>query len=223
MHVITKMELGGAQISALQTVTSLDRTRYETWLVTGEKGELMQRAKTALGDSDRLVRLPTLVREIRPIQDFRTLQVLTRVFLLVRPDIVHTHSSKAGFLGRLAARRAGVPVIVHTIHGFPFHPFQPALIRWIYVSLERRAARWSRALIVVTSMDSKKGILAGVGHPSQYRVIRCGIDLQKFASRRTSGSPSQCDESTKQSMARRIFGISFRHPSTLTAWSMRCF
>ncbi len=126
IHVITRLILGGAQENTLLTVEGLDRIEgYRTTLVTGPalgpEGSLIERARRNRVD---LAILPSLRRAISPWRDPLALRTLTRLFKKERPHIVHTHSSKAGVLGRMAARRAGVPVIVHTIHGPPFHPYQ---------------------------------------------------------------------------------------------------
>ena len=126
-HVITKLELGGAQKVTLMTLERLPRDRYELGLITGPEGILVNWANQ-IPDLTRFW-IPNFVREVRPIQDSITLLKLWNLFRRERPHIVHTHSSKAGILGRLAARLAGVPVIFHTYHGFGFNDFQPRLIK----------------------------------------------------------------------------------------------
>jgi len=94
--------------------------------------------------------------------------------------VVHTHSSKAGLLGRLAARLAGVPVVVHTVHGWSFNPTQPAPLRWLYVQLERLAAKTTDVLVTVSRHDLESGMELGIGRPEQYELIRSGIDAEQF-------------------------------------------
>jgi glycosyltransferase involved in cell wall biosynthesis len=94
--------------------------------------------------------------------------------------IVHTHSSKAGILGRLAAHLAKTPLIVHTVHGWSFHDYMSPVTRWIYILLERWIARFSAALVVVTERDIEKGLQAGIGRREQYRCIRSAIPLDEF-------------------------------------------
>src|SRR4051812_677149 len=115
-HVITTLELGGAQEVAMQVVASLDRSRFQRVLIAGPGGLLTQEACALEGVDVRIV--PSLLREIHPLKDCRAFWELVGLFRRLRPKIVHTHSSKAGILGRLAAWFAGVPCILHTIHGY---------------------------------------------------------------------------------------------------------
>lgn len=176
-HIITMLELGGAQQNTLYTVTHLDRSRFEPILVTGTEGELVADA-AASGVAARF--LPSLVRPISPARDLSALADLTRFLLREGPDVVHTHSSKAGILGRLAAAQAGVPVIVHSIHGWGFHPRQNAAARALYVSLERIAARPTHAFIGVSQANLSQGIDLGIVPRAKARLIRSGIRLDEF-------------------------------------------
>ena len=182
MHVITRFILGGAQENTLYTVVGLHRSgRHDVTLVTGPaigpEGELLQRAKDS---GVRVVVVEHLRRAINPYHDVLAYRALRRLMVSERPDVVHTHSSKAGILGRLAARRAGVPVVVHTIHGLPFHPFQNPLVRRFYVALERRAARRSDRLITVADAMTRQALAAGVGRPEQFRTIYSGLEVETF-------------------------------------------
>src|SRR5262245_40545048 len=131
IYVITKLELGGAQKATLMSLERLPRDRYDLALVTGPEGLLVDWA-TRIENLDR-VWLPSMVREVRPVQDIKALFSLVRLFRREKPQIVHTHSSKAGILGRWAARIAGVPVIFHTVHGFGFNDFQRPVVKHIYI------------------------------------------------------------------------------------------
>ena len=123
IHVITKLEFGGAQQNTLFTVASLDRECFEPVLMTGPGGYLMPEARD-LGLDLKIV--PSMERAIRPGIDAKAYRELGRLLELYRGQqaIVHTHSSTAGILGRWAAHRARVPVILHAIHGFGFTPTQ---------------------------------------------------------------------------------------------------
>ena len=138
-HVITKLELGGAQKVTLMMLERFPRDRFELGLVTGPEGILVESATRI--PSLSVFWIPNFVREVSPVQDLLALFKLWRVFRRERPDIVHTHTAKAGILGRVAARLAGVPIIFHTYHGFGFNDFQRPAIRNFYISMERLTAR----------------------------------------------------------------------------------
>jgi hypothetical protein len=137
-HIITKLELGGAQKVVLMTLERLPSDRYDRALVTGTEGLLVDDALQLPGV--RVLWVRSLVREIRPLKDILAFISLWRLFRRERPGIVHTHSSKAGILARWAARFAGVPVVFHTIHGFSFNDFQHPVVRRTYQWLERVTA-----------------------------------------------------------------------------------
>ncbi len=133
--VITRLELGGAQRVVLHTARKLDRKDFEVALAWGP-GDLLDSEAAAIDDL-RLFEVPPLVRPVAPVSDLRAFAGLRRVIRTFRPDVVHTHSSKAGILGRLAARREKVPVVVHTIHGFGFTPLQPPPMRVAFRTVEK--------------------------------------------------------------------------------------
>src|SRR5262245_64789586 len=124
LHVITKLELGGAQKVTLMTLERLPRERYNVALVTGPEGLLVDWANR-IPELERHW-IPSMIRDVNPINDLNTLFQLWRLFRREKPEVVHTHSSKAGILGRWAAKLAGVPFIFHTAHGFGFNDFQGA-------------------------------------------------------------------------------------------------
>jgi glycosyltransferase involved in cell wall biosynthesis len=122
----------------------------------------------------RPVHIVPMVREIRPWRDLAALVQLWRQFRVGRYDIVHTHSAKAGFLGRLAARGAGVRVTLYSPHAFPF---MMSSGKGLYAWLERFAARYTTRFIAVSEGERAAGLAAGVGRPEQYVVIENGVDL----------------------------------------------
>jgi glycosyltransferase involved in cell wall biosynthesis len=178
LNVITKLAVGGAQETALRSCAVLAAEGWESVLVAGPdsspEGDLFgEAARLGL----RRVTVPTLHRRVRPWADLLALVFLVRLFRRERPDVVHTHSSKAGILGRLAARVAGVPVVVHTVHGWSFHDDMGALPRALAIAAERLAARLTSALVVVCAHDADLGRRARIGRPGSYRLVRSGIDL----------------------------------------------
>jgi glycosyltransferase involved in cell wall biosynthesis len=178
LHVITMLELGGAQRNTLDTVASLDRGRFAPGLACAVDGELVDEARAL--SSTELFFLPHLRREVRPWHDLRALTELRAVCRRFRPDLVHTHSSKAGILGRLAARAERVPITVHSIHGFGFGTHQPWPVRWVFLTAERLAARSTTAFIAVSQRNLNEGVRLGLFRAEQARVIRSGIDLDVF-------------------------------------------
>lgn len=190
LHVITRMILGGAQQNTLQSAAGVDAKRFRAGIVsgpqTGPEGSLHEAAR-ARGVPLQLV--PSLRRELRPLADLRALLALVRRFRRTRPSVVHTHSSKAGILGRWAAWLAGAPAIVHTVHGWSFHEHQSLPVRAGYRLLERLTAPITDAFVVVSRADLERGVAAGIGSRERYRVIRSAIDTAKLA----RGSPGRTE------------------------------
>ena len=180
-HVITKLELGGAQEVAMRVVSNLDRRRFRPVLIAGDGGLLTGEAAALEGVEVRLI--PSLIREIRPLQDVRALWELVATFRRLRPKIVHTHSSKAGILGRLAAWLAGVPCILHTIHGYGVTPAQPFWLQRGVIALEWVVGRVTTHWIAVSQADRRQGIEWGLFTASKVSVVRPGIDPAAFAGR----------------------------------------
>ena len=189
VHVITKLELGGAQENTLYTLGHLDRSRFSGLLLTNPEGLLVA---DAVGDARYETRfVPSLVREVRPHRDAAALAELVAALRRemraaragggARRVIVHTHSSKAGILGRAAARLAGVPAVIHSIHGYGFHPRQRPAVRRLYVRLERLAARWTTHFIAVAQADIEEGVALGLFPRERATLIRSGIDIAAYA------------------------------------------
>jgi len=191
-HVITRMILGGAQENTLLTCEGLHARGHEVSLITGPplgpEGELMERAQA--GGYEVLL-VNSLRRAVNPVRDWRAYRALGRLLLRLAPDVVHTHSSKAGILGRRAAdhlrKKGGGALagmkIVHTIHGLPYHRYNSFPANWLYVALERRAARRSDAIISVADAMTRQALAAGVGTPEQYTTIYSGMEVADFLTR----------------------------------------
>ncbi|MBI1321033.1 MAG: glycosyltransferase [Candidatus Hydrogenedens sp.] len=180
-HVITRLIKGGAQENTFHTVRLHDAARFEADLIAGPplgaEGSIEDVVRAAGVD---IQREPWLLRNPAPLRDLMTLRRLEQRFRRGRYDIVHTHTSKAGWLGRIAAERAGVPIIVHTPHGNVFHGyFSPAVAR-AFVWMERYAARRTDAIIELTPGGIEEHLAEGIGQRSQYRVIFSGIDTAPY-------------------------------------------
>lgn len=145
----------------------------------GTEGTLLDRARAA---AVNIVVVPTLVRPIRPLTDLRALAALVKLLRDGRYEIVHTHSSKAGILGRLAARIAGVPIVVHTLHSLVFHDYQQRWKNALYVWLKRRCAPMTHVLISVNEQTVRGALEQGIGRADQYVTIFSGIELDRFLS-----------------------------------------
>jgi glycosyltransferase involved in cell wall biosynthesis len=177
-HVITRLVIGGAQENTLSSVLGLrQKPGFEVSLVsgptTGPEGSL------EFLDPELLI-VPNLVRPIHPYKDLLARRQLEKLFRKTRPDIVHTHSGKAGILGRLAAARAGVPIVVHTIHGPSFGNFQGALANLIFRAAERRAGRLTTHFVTVADAMTDQYLTAGIGRREQYTKIFSGFNLEPF-------------------------------------------
>lgn len=180
VHLITKLELGGAQLNTVYTAEHLDPHDFDTYLFSGPGGLLTAK----LAAAERMVFIPDLGREIRPGRDLAALFFLIRLFKNIKPRIVHSHSSKAGILGRLAAFAARVPIIIHSVHGFSFSPAQPFLKRNFYLFFEKICRPLTSHFIFVAASDIEYArthkLLA-----DNYSLIRSGFPLQKFLGRST--------------------------------------
>ena len=176
-HIITKLELGGAQEVVLHVVSHLDPTKYRAILITGPGGLLTEEAQRFSHVEVNI--LPTLGRQIHPFDDLIALAGLTKLLRRLRPSIVHTHSSKAGILGRWAAWFAGIPVIVHTIHGYGITPLQPRWLKHLLLMVERITGWITTQWIAVSQADIKKG---QTWHLFRNNVVlvRPGIDPRPF-------------------------------------------
>lgn len=188
LHIITRLILGGAQENTIFTVWGLNKSDcYEVELATGPpigpEGSLIEEAKER---GIKLIIIPHLRREIN---FFRDLLAFIRLYLLIREGkytIVHTHSSKAGFLGRLAARLAGVEIIIHSVHGLPFGEYQKRFLNYIYILCERLTALFTNRLISVCNAITRKAITAGVAKPEKFITIYSGIELENYSSNNIS-------------------------------------
>ncbi len=178
-HIITLLELGGAQRTALTLVSELNKDRFDAALCCGPGGQLDQEANRVV---PRIFFISNLCRPIRPWRDLKALFELIRLLRIERPHIVHTHSSKAGVIGRLAAWLAGVPILVHTVHGFGFNPAQPFWVRLIYVWLERFLALRTTTLIFVSNANRNEAVARRIGNPEKQLLIRAAVHLEDHLS-----------------------------------------
>jgi glycosyltransferase involved in cell wall biosynthesis len=181
-HVITRLIVGGAQENTVATILGLrQKPGVEVKLISGPtsgpEGSLESEAENIPG---LLTIVPELVRPIHPLKDFIAFQKLEKIIREQKPEIVHTHSGKAGILGRLAARRAGVPVIIHHIHGPSFGNFQGAMANFVFTAAERRAGQITDHFFCSASAMTKLYLAAGIGKPDSFTRIFSGFNLEPF-------------------------------------------
>lgn len=184
-HIITRLILGGAQENTLLTCRGLmDTGRYDVTLVTGPaigpEGELLEQAKHWEIPTEII---PEMRREIHPLRDWTSLKKIRAFLADYKPDIVHTHSSKAGIIGRYAAKKEGAPIVVHTIHGLPFHRYERAWKNHIYTELERRAAEYTDVIVCVADAMADQACDAGVAAKGKFCTIYSGMELEPFLRR----------------------------------------
>lgn len=181
LHIITRMIVGGAQENTLLSVEGLDAMPdYEVDFISGidqgREGELLTRAR----ETTNLIIVPELGRSINPFKDPIALWKLYRLIKKGNYHIVHTHSSKAGVLGRIAAWLAGTPLIVHTLHSLVFHDYQPWLVNRTWWLIKKICAPMTDFYISVSAIIVKKALAAGISKPEKYRTIYSGMELDWF-------------------------------------------
>ncbi len=181
-HVITRMIVGGAQENTLYSVIGHLERGHEVVLATGPSPG---REGKLLGHIERpdfeIFELENLVREIDPVNDIKAFFALRNFFRERNFDVVHTHTSKAGIIGRAAARAAGVPVVVHTVHGQAFHPYEKPWRNFLYKAAERFAARCSDRIFAVAQAMIDQCVAARIAPRERYKVIYSGMDTRLFA------------------------------------------
>jgi glycosyltransferase involved in cell wall biosynthesis len=188
VHIITRLILGGAQENTLITCKLLAQRGHDVTLITGPaigpEGELFEQTKN---QKYKVIVIDEMIRAIHPVKDFAAYKKIKNHLRQIQPDIVHTHSAKAGILGRRAAFKLKgklgnphAPAVVHTIHGLAFHPYQSAITNAIYISIERMAARWTDAFISVADAMTRQALAAGIGRPEQFTTAYSAIEENNF-------------------------------------------
>jgi glycosyltransferase involved in cell wall biosynthesis len=194
--LITRLE-GGAGVLALRGAQALDPDRFQVTIITGSGNHLLDQAAAA---GLEVFIEPSLRTPIHPRDDIRALGALSALLGRGSFDVAHTHTAKAGTLGRMAASRASVPRIVHTYHGFPFHEFQSRGRRGAYVAIERRLGRITDVALCVGTAVSVETIRRGLVAPDRIRTIGVSVD-----STRGTGLPARSPDA--RSRARQALGL----------------
>lgn len=179
LHLSTRLIIGGSQENTvLSCIGAADRGHTVALAygpIYGPEGSLLSRV--VADGRIALFEIPDLLREVSPLADWRCAQQLRALIRSWKPDVVHTHSSKAGILGRAAAWAEQVPVIVHTIHGLPFHPYQSWLKNAAYVRAERWAAKRCHAIVSVADAMTVAALAHKIASPNQFVTIRSGMEI----------------------------------------------
>ena len=193
MHLSTRLILGGSQENTVLSCEGQLARGHDVALVYGPifgpEGSLHERVSTFRSDDGSaidLIETPNLVRELAPLRDRRCQHELRAIIRDWKPDVVHTHSSKAGILGRMAAWRERVPFVVHTIHGLPFHPYESRWRNAIYILSERFAARRCHSIVCVADAMREQALAKGIGRREQYTTIYSGMEVEAFLNPRWS-------------------------------------
>ena len=194
IHVITRFDKGGSSENTFLTVQGLDKEKYEVILIRGlaeescmgtEEAAAVERNLTEAGERGvKVITIPELVRSIQPLNDLKALFGLIRIFRNEKPHIVHTHTSKAGILGRWAAFFANITIIVHTPHG---HVFWGYFNKWktaCYILLERLTASITDKIITLTEQEKKDHLRFRIAPDEKFTVIHSGVDLTAFSDAR---------------------------------------
>lgn len=190
IHIITRLDKGGSAENTLLTVINLDNTRYDVTLIKGlslgsEMGAVESCAvEDNLAEAERCgVRILTisgLAREVHPLYDFKAFVSLINIFLREKPVVVHTHTSKAGILGRWAACLSLVPIIIHTPHGHIFWGYFSKCKTWFYILLERLTAIITDKIIMLTEQEKRDYLQFKIASKDKFSTIHSGVDLDKY-------------------------------------------
>jgi glycosyltransferase involved in cell wall biosynthesis len=190
IHIITRMDMGGSAQNTLLTALHHDSQHCNVWLIKGSTLEsAMTKAETKLVEDQlktakeqgiEIIDLPSLIRRISPINDVGTLVALFRLIRKIQPQIVHTHTSKAGLLGRLAAWMARVPIIIHTPHGHVFYGHFGRSLSRIFLQMEKLLGKITHHQIALTPEEGKDYLNLGVAKSKNISVIHSGIELRRF-------------------------------------------
>jgi len=195
LRVIARMNVGGPALQVTGLVEGMDVERFDHRLLTGHVGDDEGDHLELRAPHLPVTRVRGLGRAPDPLDDLRALRQLVREMRAFRPHVVHTHTAKAGVLGRVAARLTGVPVVVHTFHGHLLHGYFSPRKTAAVVRVERALARWSTRLLAVGDQVRRDLLDAGIGRPEQYLVVPPGISLPEAPpqaeARRALGLPSE--------------------------------
>ncbi len=181
LRIIARLNIGGPSIHVVNLTHYLSDDRFSSKLIIGKEapheGNMLHLAKEKGVEP---IMLEALGRELHPLKDLSTLWKLYRIIRNERPDIVHTHTAKAGTLGRIAAKLAGVPIIIHTFHGHIFHSYFGKLKTRIFLLIEQVLALFTTKIIAISEKQKEELVALGVAPEKKFTVIPLGFELEKF-------------------------------------------
>jgi len=181
LHIITRLIQGGAQQNTVLSCAAQVRAGHEVHLaygpIYGPEGSLLEEAKAS---GAVLHEVSSMRRAVNPWHDLRCYYALRKLIREIKPDVVHTHSSKAGIIGRASGWAVGAPVVVHTVHGLPFHDQQSRLVHKVYIALEKWAAKRCHHLIAITPAMVEAFEAEEIANENWFTVIPSGVDLSRF-------------------------------------------
>ena len=187
VHIITRLILGGAQENTLITCKLLAERGHDVTLITGPaigpEGELFEQTKN---QKYGVIVIPKMIRAICPLYDTITYYQIKKHLRRLQPDVVHTHSAKAGILGRFAGHKLkgkwgeNLPAVVHTIHGLAFHPYQSKWLNKFYIAIEKSAAKRTDFFISVAEAMTTQATAVGIGRPEQFVTAYSAIEEDDF-------------------------------------------
>jgi glycosyltransferase involved in cell wall biosynthesis len=181
LHVITRLTMGGSSENTVGQVLALGRAGFDCRLAAGLGESEPATVEDARRRGCEILDVPGLGREVSPLRDLAALARLGVLIRRRRPAVLHTHTSKAGFLGRLAARLTGVPAVIHQPHGHVFYGYWGARRTALYVALERLAARWTDRIVTLTERGTEEHLARGIGRPAQFVTVPSGVPVEVLA------------------------------------------
>ena len=180
-HLITRMIIGGAQENTLYSCQGQIANGHEVILATGPttgpEGKLLDKQKVPGLKVDII---PNMIRELNPLTDFKAYLDLKKYFKENKFDVVHTHASKAGIIGRAAAWAVGIPAVIHTVHGPAFHRYEKPWKNNIYIAAEKFAAKRCHKIVCVADAMTKQFLEAGISKPEMFRTVYSGMNLEDY-------------------------------------------
>ena len=203
LHAITRLTLGGSSENTIASCVALDRAGFECTLAASFRESDAASLVDARRRGCRVVDLPALGREVAPLADLTALAQILRLIRRERPAIVHTHTSKAGFIGRLAAVIARVPAVIHQPHGHVFYGYYSPRRTAVFTALERQAARWTDRIVTLTDRGAAEHLARGIGCAAQYVAVPSGVPTAELR----AGAPTRTEARARLGLAPDTFVV----------------